>query len=502
MIAETDFQSKGIIFNMPPRQLSWLKRLEQYGLTVVVVVAMTGLLKLLESYLSIQVISLMFLLPVVLSTTLWGFGAGILSAFCTFSIFNYFFIPPLYTFAVHSPQDFLALIVYLVVSLVISRLLGSAQASTAAATAREREAIRLYELSMALVGLQDDRAIVRVLTEKIQEAFNTQTVEIFLTSNPPPSLPPPDSKVSELSSGKSPDAAVSLSTARGELGVILLWRQEAPLSKTESRLLSTFASQGALAIERARLVQSENKAILLEESDRHKSALLSSVSHELRSPLATIKASVTGLRSGTVDWETEARQDLLSVIEEETDHLNLLVGNLLDMTRLETGALKPQRKWNSLREIVNGVVKRMHLAVQKHQIKVLLPSDLPLTPVDYVQMEQVFTNLISNSVKYAPQGTTIEIQACTRPDQTLLVQVRNQGPAVADEHLERIFDKFYRITAADKVTGTGLGLSICKGIIEAHGGRIWAENSPGWFVFNFTLPLTWDGALPQSPREA
>jgi two-component system sensor histidine kinase KdpD len=117
-------------------------------------------------------------------------------------------------------------------------------------------------------------------------------------------------------------------------------------------------------------------------------------------------------------------------------------------------------------------------------------------------MEQVFTNLISNSVKYAPQATTIEIQACARPDQTLLVQVRNQGPAVPEEHLERIFEKFYRITAADKVTGTGLGLSICKGIIEAHGGRIWAENSPGWFVFNFTLPLTWDGALPQSPREA
>ena len=100
------------------------------------------------------------------------------------------------------------------------------------------------------------------------------------------------------------------------------------------------------------------------------------------------------------------------------------------------------------------------------------------------------------------RGTTIEIRISARPDQTLLVQVRNQGPAVADEHLERIFDKFYRITAADKVTGTGLGLSICKGIIEAHGGRIWAENAPGWFVFNFTLPLTWDGALPQSPREA
>ncbi len=484
------------------RQLPWFKRIEHYGLTLLLAGAMTGLLKLLEGYLSIQTIALVFLLPVVVSTTLWGFGAGVLSAFSTFSSFNYFFIPPLYTFTVHSPQDLLELIIYLVVAVVISRLLGSAKASTAAATAREREAIRLYELSMALVGLQDDRAILRVLTEKIQEAFNTQAVEIHLASSPSPDLPRPDEKVSALASGKSPDATASLATARGELGLILLWRPAAPLSRAESRLLSTFASQGALAIERARLVQSENKTILLEESDRLKSALLSSVSHELRSPLATIKASVSGLHSGTVNWDTEARQDLLSVIEEETDHLNLLVGNLLDMTRLETGALKPQRKWNSVREIVNGVVRRMHLAIQKHQIKLLLPSDLPLAPVDYVQMEQVFSNLISNSVKYAPPGTTVEIEAVARPDQTLLVQVRNQGPAVPAEHLERIFDKFYRITAADRITGTGLGLSICKGIIEAHGGRIWAENAPGWFVFNFTLPLTWDGALPQSPREA
>ena len=487
---------------MPHPRQPWPKRLEHYSLTVLMVIVMTGLLKLLENYLSIQTISLVFLLPVVISTTTWGFGAGILSAFCTFSSFNYFFIPPLYTFSVHSPEDLLGLIIYLVVAIVISRLLGAAQAGAAAATARESEAISLYELSMALVGLQDDQAILDVLTEKIQETFTPQAVEIHLASSSLPSLPALDVKITQFSNGKSPDAAVSLSTARGELGMILLARPDAPFSRTENRLLSTFASQGALAIERARLVQSENKANLLEESDRLKSALLSSVSHELRSPLATIKASVTGLHSGTVDWDTEARQDLLSVIEEETDHLNLLVGNLLDMTRLETGALKPLRKWNSLPEIVNTVIQRMHLTVQKHMIKLSLPPDLPLAPVDYIQMEQVFTNLISNSVKYAPQGTTIEIQICTRPDQTLLVQVRNQGPAVADEHLERIFDKFYRITAADKVTGTGLGLSICKGIIEAHGGRIWAENAPGWFVFNFTLPLTWDGALPQSPREA
>jgi two-component system sensor histidine kinase KdpD len=165
------------------------------------------------------------------------------------------------------------------------------------------------------------------------------------------------------------------------------------------------------------------------------------------------------------------------------------------MSRIESGALKPRREWNLLAEIIEGVVVRMkHLAVD-HQIEIDVPDSLPLVPVDYVQMEQVFTNLISNSLKYAPADTTVFIQA-RAAGETVHVQVRNQGPQVPPEHLERIFDKFYRITAADRVTGTGLGLSICKGIVEAHGGRIWAENVPDGLAFNFTLPLTWEGVKP------
>ena len=194
--------------------------------------------------------------------------------------------------------------------------------------------------------------------------------------------------------------------------------------------------------------------------------------------------------------DSDASADLLSAIEEETDHLNQLVGNILDMSRIETGALIPQKKWNALDEIVNGVVHRMQPVLQNHILEVDIPQSLPLVATDYIQMEQVFTNLISNSIKYAPAKTVIHISAQTRPDHTLLVQVSNQGPPVAEDSLERIFDKFYRVTAADKVTGTGLGLSICKGIIEAHGGRIWAENSKDCFVFNFTLPLTWEGVMP------
>ena len=220
---------------------------------------------------------------------------------------------------------------------------------------------------------------------------------------------------------------------------------------------------------------------------------------ELRSPLATIKAAASSLRGGEVRWDSPARPELLAAIDEEADHLNILVGNLLDMSRIESGALRPERQWNVLPEIVESVLSRMRRVLEHHRIETEIPEDLPLVPVDYPQMQQVFTNLLSNSAKYAPAGTLIRIRAEGREAAEVLVQVSNQGPQVPAEHLDRIFDKFYRITAADRITGTGLGLSICKGIVEAHGGRIWASNLPDGFGFSFTLPLTMNGAEPPPP---
>jgi two-component system sensor histidine kinase KdpD len=187
--------------------------------------------------------------------------------------------------------------------------------------------------------------------------------------------------------------------------------------------------------------------------------------------------------------------ELIAAIDDEADHLNLLVGNLLDMSRIESGALKPKREWNILPEIIGSVLARMKHLATYHKLEIDVLESLPLIPVDYVQMEQVFTNLISNSLKYAPATTLVCIRAHVEAE-VIHVQVSNQGPQVPPQDLERIFDKFYRITAADKITGTGLGLSICKGIIQAHGGRIWAENISDGLAFHFTLPLTWDGAKP------
>jgi two-component system sensor histidine kinase KdpD len=300
----------------------------------------------------------------------------------------------------------------------------------------------------------------------------------------------------------TPDLVIPLQASRATLGELRLWRHAPPISESESRLARTYAAQAALALERAALSMAEARARLLEESDRFKSVLLSSVSHELRTPLATIKAAASSLRGGQVGWESPARGELLAAIDDEADHLNMLVGNLLDMTRIESGALRPQRQWNLLSEIVASVLARMRHLVESHEILVDIPPDLPLVPVDFVQMDQVFTNLVSNSAKYAPARTAIRILARVQIADEVLVEVSNQGPHVPEEHLDRIFDKFYRVTAAERVTGTGLGLSICRGIIEAHGGHIWAVNLDGGFGFRFVLPLTMDGTPPlESPPE-
>ena len=470
---------------------SRLSRFWQYLLAVGLIALVTTAFFTLREALDTTLIALLYLIPVGLITALWGLGPGITSALISFLTFNYFFIQPYYTLAVHRPTDLVVLVVFLIVAVVISQLVGRAQAGLAAATAREREATQLYELSTVLAGLHEDHAIAQILAKQVQAVSEGEYVELNLTGSQPfafhlPEITPPT---------RPPELTIPIQAARGVLGEIRLWKAAPATSPGERRLLQTFASQGALALERAWLAQAESRARILEESDRLKSAILSSVSHELRTPLSTIKAAASSLRSNQVSWDSPACAELISAIDDEADHLNMLVGNLLDMSRIESGALKPKREWNILSEIVGSVLVRMRHLAEEHELEIDVPESLPLVPVDYVQMEQVFTNLLSNSLKYAPANTVIHIRAKVE-DETIRVQVSNQGPQVPPEDLERIFDKFYRITAAERVTGTGLGLSICKGIIEAHGGRIWAENLPDGLAFNFTLPLAWDGSPP------
>lgn len=470
---------------------TFISRPSQYLLAFGIISLVTGVLFTLRDALDTTLVALLYLLPLGLITAFWGLGPGITSALVTFLTFNYFFIRPYYNFAVHRPTDVVILVIFLIVAIVISQLVGRMQAGLAAATAREREATQLYELSTALAGLHDGKTIAQILAKQVQDVSQGEAVELNITTEQPFAFRLPESN----QPARPAEWVFPIQVARGVLGEILLWRAGPALTSSEKRLLQTFASQGALALERARLAQAESRARILEESDRLKSAILSSVSHELRTPLSTIKAAASSLRSSDVSWDSAARPELIAAIDDEADHLNMLVGNLLDMSRIESGVLKPKREWNILPEIVGSVLARMKHLAGEHHIEVDVPESLPLVPVDYVQMEQVFTNLLSNSVKYAPEKSTIWVKAFVEGE-SIHVVVRNQGPQVPQEHLERIFDKFFRLTAADRVTGTGLGLSICKGIIEAHDGRLWAENVPDGLAFNFTFPLIWEGVSP------
>jgi two-component system sensor histidine kinase KdpD len=446
---------------------------------------------------------LLYLLLVGASAALWGLWPGIVTAVFAFFSLNYFFLPPYGTLMVHQSQDIIALVVFLILATSISQLVGRMTASLITARARENETNRLYELSLSLSTLHREEDILSSLAQHVLITFHADRVEILAESASGSQLvrlpDPPEPPTQALP--PAPTALVSLQGTQGLLGETRFWRLERSLSPEEDRLLRTFASQGVLALERVRLSASESRARILEESDRMKSSLLSSVSHELRTPLATIKASVSSLRSDDMLDEAEARADLLAAIEEETDHLNQLVGNLLNMSRIEAGALQLKRRWNVLKEIAGEPARRARSADPGRRIELDIPEELPLVYVDDVLMEQVFNNLLSNSLKYSPANSVIQIKARLQDAQTIWVQVNNQGPAVSETDLEKIFDKFHRVTAADQITGTGLGLSICKGLVEAHQGRIWAENLEQGFTICFTLPIHAGGESPRIPSE-
>lgn len=464
--------------------------LVEYGLALLLVGLTTGLLHLLGSVLDARIATVGYLVPVVISTLAWGLGPGIIAALAAFFAFNYFFIEPRFTLLVVRPQDWLVLAAFLAIAVLVSQLLGRTRSALSAAQQREHEAMHLYEFSAALAGQQTDRSIAHTVAQYSLESFQADRVEVVVEASGDQAsstvcLPPDQSAAPD----RPPVLIAPLLTVRGMQGEIRLWLDRTALTSAEDRLLRTLATQSALALERSRLARSETRARVAEESDRLKTALLSSVSHELRTPLAAIKAAVTSLRSGAVERQSIAREELLATIEEETDQLNTLVGNLLDMSRIEAGVLRPQRSWNDLQEIIGAALARLKQSARHHPLEIAVPEDLPLIPVDFVQIQQVLINLIGNSLKYSPEGSIIRVEAAPCDPDMVVVRVINHGPPIPEEHLDRIFDKFHRIAAADRVTGTGLGLSICKGIVEAHGGRIWAENLADGLAFNFTLPL-------------
>jgi two-component system sensor histidine kinase KdpD len=262
-------------------------------------------------------------------------------------------------------------------------------------------------------------------------------------------------------------------------------------SNSQSAFFWTFVDQATSVIERARLRRESLQIEVLQRTDALRAALLSSISHDLRTPLASIKASASSLLQEDVRWSDEERRSFTLAIEREADRLNRLVANLLDMSRIEGGALKPQKEWYPIDELIHDVLGRMQPILLDRIVQTHIPEDLPPVQLDYLEIEQVLTNLIENAVYYTPSDSPIEISVYIQGDQ-MVISVADRGPGIPPADLERVFDKFYRVLggSAERPAGSGLGLAVSKGLVEAHGGHIWAENREGGgAVFRFTLPL-------------
>ena len=245
----------------------------------------------------------------------------------------------------------------------------------------------------------------------------------------------------------------------------------------------TFLDQAAALIERVRLQHENLRVELLQRTDALRAALLSSVSHDLRTPLTVIKAAASSLLQEDITWDEEAQRSFALSIEREADRLNRLVSNLLDMSRIEDGALKPENDWYQVKALIQDVLDRLQPLLQKREISLHLPADLPPVELDYLQVDQVLTNLIENAVRYTPPESPIEVSAQLSGDK-IIISVADRGPGIPEDDYERIFDKFYRVLNTKEhhpanPSGSGLGLAVCKGLVEAHGGRIWAEPRPG-----------------------
>lgn len=485
-----------------------------YVWALIMVLACTGLSALLSPHLATTNLVMVYLLGVVAVSLRLGRGPSILASLLSVAAFDFFFVPPRWTFAVADSQYVLTFLVMLLTGLVISSLTARVQFQAESARRRERRTGALYAISRELAATQNQEQIARTALKHVGEAADVRAAIL---------LPDPDRKL--VSTGASSDGLVlsqhdeavakwvldhgqtagrgtatlpgaegiylPLTTSRGTVGVLGV----VPSGATHSvdieqlHLLEAFAGLIALALQRAEL-EAEADLIRLDiETERLRSSLLSAVSHDLRTPLSVITGASSTLLDSEGSLEPKVRQELATAILGESERLNRLVANLLDMTRLQAGALEVQKQWQPIEEVIGATLTRLSRQLKDHPLTTHIAPDLPFAPLDELLVQQVLVNLLENAARHTPPGTPVEVSA-RKEGNSLLIEVADRGPGLPPGDPSRLFEKFYRAGDGTSRTGTGLGLAICRGIVELHGGKIQAENRPdGGAAFRFSLPL-------------
>ncbi len=494
-------------------------RAEQYGTAIGIIAAVSFANAFLAPLLGYRSVALTYLFSVVGLAMFLGRGPILVAAGLSALLWNFFFLPPTYTFYITNVEDGLMFGLYFVVAAVLGQLVAKVRGQEQANRRREERATALYLLTRDLAEAASADEVVRTVAKRIGEVFHARAALLPTDSqgrlegkpHPASTLMISDKEHGVAAwahhhgqaAGRFTDnlplaEALHLPLRAGGRPVGVLSVQldaPSPPSLDQRDLLEAFARQTALMLDRERLRDSEQSSRLVAESERLGKTLLNSISHELRTPLAAITSATSGLRqAGPL---TPVQVALAGEIAEASDRLNRLVRNLLDVARLEAGHLQPHLDWCDPADLCQVALKNVWPQLAGRPVVVNLPSGLPLVKADFVLLDQALSNLLANVAVHTPPGTAVELTA-RLGGKELLIEVADHGPGLAPEDLPRVFEKFYRAGSA-KAGGTGLGLSIVKGFVEANGGRVEVANRPGGgAVFTIRLPV---GDAPSLPAE-
>jgi two-component system, OmpR family, sensor histidine kinase KdpD len=507
----------------PPRARPWVA----YFGALAAVGGCTVIAELMQRRFDLSNLTMVYLVGVVVSAIAFGRGPAIFSSMLSVAAFNFFFVPPRFTFDVADPRFLVTFAVLLLVAVVIATLTARLREQLDRTRQRELRTAALYRLSHDLAASSTAAEVAGAAVLRISEIMGARVavlapdadgrLRVAAAAGAPASDPPAwvdpaaarwaheNGELAGSGTAVLPDATGVFAGLRGPTRVLGVLAVEArdPLrfrDAERAHLLRALASQTALALERCRLAGEAETARTQAEAERTRSALLSAVSHDLRTPLAAITGAASGLRDAPGTMSEAIRRDLADTIVTEAQRLNRLIGNLLEMTRLESGAVRARKEWHSLEEIVGAALGRLEATLGNRPIHLDLLPDLPLVPLDDVLFEQVVFNLVENADKYAPVGSPIDISAVIEGGE-LRFEVADRGPGFAPGEERRVFEKFNRGAAGAGRSGVGLGLAVCRGMIAAHAGTITAANRPdGGAILTVRLPL--GGAPPVIEAES
>jgi two-component system sensor histidine kinase KdpD len=463
------------------------RAIEGYVLTLVVVALVTVVIGELLHLRSLGTLPMLYLLAVLIAAIRYGRGPAIAASIASFLAYDFFYVEPVHTLTITVPDEWLALALFLIVAILTAQLAAREREQGEEAKRRAREAILLRGIGVTVAESEPDWVGgLRAVEARLRAEFDLDTAAVVLGEVAAGALTTGD----EEEHGRFP----LLVPGGDRIGLLRVTRsgERGELTAEEQQLLGAVATQLASMLERLRLRREANEAEALRRTDELKSALLNAVSHDLRTPIASILASAGSLLQCDVDWTEEERDDFARAIVEESERLNSIVGNLLDLSRIEGGSLRPDKSWHDLHALIAAVVRRIGPRYPRHFFAIDVPDTLPPLYIDWVEIDQTLSNLIENAAKYSPPETKVWIAA--RADGNMVrVQVADRGPGLPPAALPNLFTPFYRVIGPSgqaPTKGIGLGLAVARGLVEAHGGTIMVRNrDDGGALFTFTLPI-------------